>query len=93
MTRAELRFAVRLTPRAAVDRVDGVIEGVLRCRVTAPPVDGAANAALLRLLARELALPRGAVRLVGGVTGRTKVVAVEGLAADALLARWPGLAV
>jgi uncharacterized protein YggU (UPF0235/DUF167 family) len=93
VTTDEVRFAVRLTPRAAADRIDGVVDGVLRCRVTAPPVEGAANAALLRLLARELVLRKGAVRLVGGVTGRAKVVAVDGMAAGDLLARWPGLAV
>ena len=55
----EVRFAVRLTPRGGADRVDGVVDGVLRVRVAAPPVDGAANTALIRLLARELDVPVG----------------------------------
>jgi hypothetical protein len=86
------RLAVRLTPRGGADRVDGVGEdGVLRVRVTAPPVDGAANEALCRLLARELGVPRGAVRLVAGQTGRRKTLEI---AVDPAIpaARWPNLA-
>jgi hypothetical protein len=87
-----VRLAVRLTPRGGADRVDGVGEdGALRARVAAPPVDGAANEALCRLLARELGLPRGAVRLVAGASGRRKVVEVD--AAPAVVAAaWPALA-
>ena len=85
------RLAVRLTPRGGADRVDGVGEdGVLRARVAAPPVDGAANEALCRLLARELGVARGAVRVVAGEAGRRKLVEVD---ADVsmLAATWPGL--
>lgn len=88
-----VRLTIRLTPRAAADRVDGVADGVLRCRVAAPPVDGAANDALVALLARELRLPRGAIRVVRGATGRSKVVELDGPSVEELLARWPGLAV
>lgn len=86
------RLAVRLTPRGGADRVEGAADGALRVRVAAPPVDGQANRALLRLLADELGVARGAVRLVAGESGRTKVVEVDGLDASALTARWPGLA-
>ncbi len=86
-----VRLAVRLTPRGGADRVDGVGEdGVLRVRVAAPPVDGAANEALCRLLARELRVARGAVRVVAGEAGRRKVVDVDADAAT-LAAMWPGL--
>ncbi len=90
---AEVRFSVRLTPRAGLDRVDGTIDGTLRARVAAPPAEGAANAALLRLLAAELDLPRTAIRIAAGETSRTKVVAAAGIRAEALVARWPGLRV
>lgn len=89
----ENRFEVRLTPRASRDGVDGVVEGVLRVRVTAPPVDGAANDALLRLLASALRVPRRDVRLVSGETARQKVVAVDDVPAETIVARWPGLRV
>jgi uncharacterized protein YggU (UPF0235/DUF167 family) len=88
-----VRFAVRLTPRGGRDAIDGVGEdGVLRVRVVAPPVEGAANEALCRLLARELGVARGAVRVIGGAAARRKVVEVKGLGPAALAVRWPALA-
>ncbi len=91
MGQPEVRFSVRLTPRGGADRVDGVIDGTLRVRVAAPAVEGAANEALVRLLARELGVGRSAFRIVGGTTARRKVVAVSGVAPGTVLARWPGL--
>ena len=85
---------MRLTPRGGVDRVDGVGEdGALRVRVAAPPVDSAANEALCRLLARELDVARGGIRIVTGATARRKVMAVAGIEAPVVRSRWPGLAV
>jgi len=86
-----VRFSVRLTPRGGADLVDGVVDGVLRARVAAPAVDGAANQALLRMLADLLDVPRRDVRLVSGTTARIKVIAVDGVGAEQLLERWPGL--
>jgi uncharacterized protein YggU (UPF0235/DUF167 family) len=89
---AEVRLAVRLVPRGGADRVDRVTEeGELQVRVAAPPVGGAANAALVKLLAAELDLPRSAVRLVAGATGRRKLVVLEGVAPQEMIRRWPGL--
>jgi len=87
----EARFSVRLTPRGGADRIDGVAGGVLRARVAAAPVDGAANRALLHLLADELGVAPRDVSLVAGAGGRTKVVAVAGLDPARLVERWPGL--
>jgi len=70
-----------------------VIDGALRVRVDAPPVEGAANQALVRVLAAELGVARRSVRLVAGAAGRRKLVVVEGLQADEVVARWPGLRV
>jgi uncharacterized protein YggU (UPF0235/DUF167 family) len=93
-TPASVRFAVRLTPRASADRVDGVSdEGVLQVRVTAPAVEGAANAALVRLLADELDVSRSSIQMVAGATGRHKLIVVDGISPDAVEARWPGLKV
>lgn len=68
-------------------------DGVLLARVAAAPVDGAANRALVRLLAETLSVPPGAVTLVAGATGRRKRLLVEGLDRADILARWPGLAI
>jgi len=56
-------------------------------------VEGAANQALLRFLAAELGVSRRSVRLVAGAAGRQKLVVVEGVSAEALVERWPGLRV
>jgi uncharacterized protein YggU (UPF0235/DUF167 family) len=93
LTASDVRFAVRLTPRAAVDRVDGVVDGVLRARVGAPAVEGAANNALIRLIAEELGVARSDVRIVAGATSRQKLVVVDGADPEAIVARWPGLRV
>jgi uncharacterized protein (TIGR00251 family) len=88
-----VRLAIRCIPRGGADRIEDVIDGRLRVRVAAPAVDGEANEALLRLLADELDVPRGAVRLVAGQTGRDKTVAIEGVDEGTLVARWPDLGV
>jgi uncharacterized protein len=64
---------------------------VLRARVAVPAVEGAANQALLRLLAAELDIPKRDVRLVAGAASRTKLVVVDGIDPERVLARWPGL--
>ncbi len=73
--------------------MEGVVEGALRVRVTAPAVEGAANQALVRLLAEELGLARRSVRLVAGAAGRQKLIVVEGMTGEEIVARWPGLRV
>jgi uncharacterized protein (TIGR00251 family) len=68
-----MRLRVRVTPRASRDAVDGFdAAGLLRVRVTAPPADGAANAAVAKLLAKALGLPPRDVVLVSGATAREK---------------------
>jgi uncharacterized protein YggU (UPF0235/DUF167 family) len=93
LSRSDVRFAVRLTPRTAADHIDGVVDGVLRVRVGAPAVGGSANIALIRLLAEELDVPRSSVRIVAGATSRQKLLVVDGVTADQLVDRWPGLKV
>ncbi len=76
-----VRFRVRVTPRASRTAIAGLHGDALRIRVAAPPVDGKANAELVRFLARTLGVARAAVALVRGETGRTKTVEVAGDAA------------
>ncbi len=70
-----------------------MVDGVLRAHVAAPAVAGAANQSLLRLLADELGIARRSVRLVAGASGRQKLIVVDGLEAEEVVARWPGLRV
>ncbi len=83
----EVRLAVKVQPRASRNAVAGVVGAELKVLVTAPPVEAAANEALLALLVERLACPRRAVRLVRGQTSRHKVVAVRGLPGATVLAR------
>lgn len=70
---------VRLQPRASRDRIGPVAEEELRIHVTAPPVDSAANEALVRLLASELGVARSRVQILRGRSSRHKVVFVGGM--------------
>lgn len=71
-----IRFAVHVQPRASRSEVLGQHGDALKVRLQAPPVDGAANDALVELLAGVLGLPRREIRLVSGQTARRKVVEV-----------------
>jgi uncharacterized protein (TIGR00251 family) len=71
-----LSFTIRVTPRASTNAVAGERDGVLLVRVTAPPVEGKANDAVVALLAKALGTPRGAVQVVRGAGARTKRVSV-----------------
>ena len=84
-TDAGLTLRVRVQPRASRDALSGEREGALVVRLTAPPVEGAANEALARFLGKALGVAPSAVRVVSGATGRNKVVQVAGL--DAATAR------
>jgi uncharacterized protein (TIGR00251 family) len=82
VSRAGIRVHLRVQPRASRDEVIGVAGGAVRVRLTAPPVDGAANDALVRFLATRLEVARSAVTLVSGRAGRMKVIEVDGLSAE-----------
>lgn len=70
---------MRVQPRASRTELAGLHGGVLKVRVAAPPVDDAANRALIEFLAECLGVARRAVRIVGGETSRTKVIEVDGI--------------
>lgn len=72
-------LAVKLQPRASKNEIEGPLGAELRIRVTAPPVDAAANEALLRLLADCLDCPRNRIQLIRGHTSRHKTVALLGM--------------
>lgn len=92
---APVRFAVRLTPKGGRDAIEGWVEGAdgkryLKARVAAPPEDGKANEALVRLLAKALGSAKSKVRIVSGASSRMKIVEAKG-DAQLLLARLASL--
>lgn len=78
------RIDVRLQPRGSRDELLGWREGVLRAKVSAPPVEGRANLALCRLIAKRVGVPPSRVSVVRGEKSRDKLVRVEGLDETAL---------
>ena len=83
-TASGVELDVRVIPRAKKTVLDGERDGALLIRLAAPPVDGAANDALIRYLAERCGVPRHAVRILSGGRGRQKRVAIEGVSADSM---------
>lgn len=86
-TQAGVEIDVRVIPRASKTQLAGDRDGRLVVRLAAPPVEGAANDALIKFFSELLDVPRRAVRLVSGERGRNKRIAVAGIAADVARAR------
>jgi uncharacterized protein len=78
---------VRVQPRSSREQLAGVRDGALVVKLTAPPVEGEANAALVALLAKVLGVPRGAVTLRHGARGRDKTLHIAGIDVDTARAR------
>jgi uncharacterized protein len=75
-------LAIRVQPRAKRTEIAGERDGAVVIRVNAPPVEGRANEAVRKLIARRLNVPRSAVQIVRGDSSRDKLVRIEGLSAD-----------
>jgi uncharacterized protein (TIGR00251 family) len=83
----EALLHVRVTPRARRNAMDGMEDNVLAVRLAAPPVEGAANKALIAFLAEALGLPKSAVRVETGKRSRHKRVRISGLTAEEVARR------
>jgi len=77
---------VRVVPRSPKEGVVGFEGGVVRIRLNAPPVEGKANDALVRFLAKAVGVPRSRITLVTGERGRSKIVRVAGVTREVLMA-------
>jgi len=78
---------IRVTPRARKNEISGILgDGTIKVRLTAPPVEGKANEALIRFLAEVLDVSTTKIEIIGGVTARDKLVSLIGL--DAETAQW-----
>lgn len=80
------RISIYVQPRASQNEISGMHDGLVKIRLAAPPVDGAANAALIAFIAERLGLARSRVRVVAGLSARRKIVEVDGIANEALIA-------
>ncbi len=73
---------IRLTPRSSRNQVLGLKDGVFRIKLTAPPVDGKANQALIAFLSKALHVPKGNVTLVSGDASRDKTIRIHGMTGE-----------
>ena len=80
-------LSVKLQPRAFANEIGDALGNELRIKVTAPPVEAAANEALLKLLAQQLHCPRNRVDIIRGHTSRHKTIKLYGLAPEDVLAK------
>lgn len=76
------QFALRVQPRASRNAVVGLMGDAVKLALTAPPVDGKANAAVVEYLAELLRVSKSSVTIVSGETGRNKLIAVRGVTAE-----------
>lgn len=77
-----MTFSVRVQPRASKSELAGEIEGALKIRLAAPPVDGAANEELIAFLAKLFEVPRRQVSIISGATAKHKIIRVEGISGE-----------
>lgn len=80
-------LSLKVQPRASRNEIGEALGAELKVKVTAPPVDAAANEALVRFLAEVLGCPRGAVQLMRGQTARHKQIRITGMKADEIAAK------
>ena len=73
-----IAFNIRVVPRASKSEVVGELDGDLKVRIAAPPVDGAANEEIVKLIAKQFSRPRADVEIVRGEASRSKRVRVRG---------------
>jgi uncharacterized protein (TIGR00251 family) len=78
-TSAGITFAIKLHPRAKKNAITGRVGDALKLSLTAPPVDGKANAACIEFFAKLLKVPRSSVTIAAGETGRNKVICISGV--------------
>jgi uncharacterized protein len=82
-----LLLPVRAVPRASKNEIQGVHGDALKIRLQAPPVEGKANAALIRFLSETLDIPRSQLSIASGETGRNKAVLITGVSRTELIRR------
>ena len=74
-----IQFSATIQPRASKNEISGEMNGALKIRLTSPPVEGAANRACIKFLAKRLGISAGRVDIVGGLTSKMKIIRIEGM--------------
>ncbi len=80
-----IQFSAAIQPRASKNEISGVMNGALKIRLTSPPVEGAANKACIKYLAKTLGISASRVDIVGGLTSKNKIIHIEGMDESAFL--------
>ena len=75
-------FAVKVVPRASRSEIAGELDSAMKVRISSPPVDGAANAELIKLFAKTLCVPKSSIEIVSGLTSKLKQIRITGITAD-----------
>lgn len=75
-------FTVRVVPRASKSEIVGELDGALKVRIASPPVDGAANAELIKLLAKTFDVPKSAIEIISGQTSKTKLIKISNIKSE-----------
>ena len=74
-----IQFSAAIQPRASKNEISCVLGGALKIRLTSPPVEGAANKACIKFLAKRLGVSQSRIAIVGGLTSKNKIIRVEGM--------------
>ena len=77
-----LIFTVRVVPRASKSEIVGEMNGALKIRISSPPVDGAANAELVKFLSKSFNVSKSSVEIIGGKTSKTKQIKIANLSSE-----------
>ena len=85
----EAKISLRVYPNASRNEMMGFTDGVLRVKISAPPIKGKANRELITFLSRLLGVSKGSVNIIKGHTTRNKVVAVDGFSREEVMKRLP----
>lgn len=80
------RIEVYIQPRASKTELAGTLDGVIKIRIAAPPVENAANLALIDFVAKRLGIAKRCVRIVSGAASRKKILEIDGVSAEKIVA-------
>ncbi len=84
-----LIFTARIVPRASKSEVIGELNNCLKVRISSPPVDGAANKELVRLLSKHFGVSKSRVNILSGETSKTKQISIENLSVEDFIGKIP----